>query len=156
MLRITIELADEAGTEEAEHYCLCLSHQNMLVETFLGAIMKIANGAPMAGFHSALDPGEPKLPPRIPGKCRLCKTHRPMPNGIGICKGCTERIRDEQLEDMQSADFTPPPPPIYDPTLGMRNPPTVGQCAICKKTLAAHEAIFCDACTIGAKHVQAG
>lgn len=152
MLKITIE-ADDAGREEAEHYCLCLAHQDQVVDSFLTLLLQVANGAAVASVRTRLGEGETMLPPLVPGKCRLCKAPMPMPGNLGMCTECRDGILNEQAQAVQDGSFIPPPPGVLDPSLGgMFNPPTVGSCLSCGKPLVGSEFMFCRTCGDRARH----
>lgn len=155
MIRIIIE-ADDAGREEAEHFCLCLGHQDQLVESFLTLLMQVANGANVAAVNTALGEDEQKLPPLVPGQCRTCHVPMPMPGNLGMCKDCIDGIINDQAEAMRIGTFRAPPPGVSDPSLGgMFDPPNVGQCLNCGGPIGTGF-MFCPECTQGARHVSAG
>lgn len=155
MIKIIIE-TDEVGREEAEHYCLCLGHQDQLVDSFLTLIMAVANGAETASVTTALGEDEPKLPPRSPGQCRTCGVPMPLPGNLGMCADCRDGIINEQVEAMQIGTFTPPPPGLFDPSLGgMFDPPNVGNCLKCGGPIGTGF-MFCPKCSSGAPNVSAG
>lgn len=112
MLRITVEAIGPEARAEAEHFCICLGHQGQLTDTFLTLVMRVANGEIYVAAHGVLEAGEPELPPRIPGKCRLCEISMPMPGNLGLCDRCLAEILDSQIEARRTGDYRPPPPPL--------------------------------------------